>query len=228
MLRPVADTEATKLRPLADTEATKLRPVADTEATKLRPVADTEATKLRPLPVERLPAARQEPGVLAQKSARLVHRRVHWRYVLLGGALVSVIAGAWISFRPDHARPATDKTALPAAGGQKGAPALPPVPPQVVPAPAAEPVPKMPEPAPSLAAPQPRSPPAAPSALTSASPVTKSPPTRAKRPAAPARAPRPITAAEQNCVELLSQLSLGVDTPELRAKLESLHCPGSP
>ena len=43
----------------------------------------------------------------------------------------------------------------------------------------------------------------------------------------PVPAPSPSTAAEPGCLELLEQFSLGVDTPELRAKLENLHCLGS-
>jgi hypothetical protein len=183
----------------------------------LRPTAalDAEAPTRRPAPEQQVSISKERPPIFVQKEARLpapssrdrntlpaAARGIHWRGLLLAGVLVIMIAAAWVALRPDGARVPTHKTVLPPVSGEQGGPALPPVRPDVEPPPAPVAVPKVPASEPSFAG-------------------------RPKSARVPVPTPPRKTASDRNCVELLEQLSLGVDTPELRAKLQSLNCPGS-
>jgi serine/threonine protein kinase len=191
------------------------------------PTLPSRHTSAPSLP-SRLTSAPTPPSRHDEKTLPAAVPRIRWRAVLSGCVIISAIAGAWFAFRPDDARLTPDKPVLPPISGEKAAPALPSVLPQTVPPPTPEPIPKMPPNEPSFAGPQPQpSGPVAPSVTMSEPAATKSPPARAKSPTRSVPAARAKTAAERSCVELLEQLSLDQDTPELREKLQSLRCLGS-
>jgi serine/threonine protein kinase len=187
-----------------------------------------DAPTVVPAPEPRVPTIQEAPtfvpvGLPSQLSApddtisAARPRPVLWRYLLLGALLAAVLAAAWFAFRPGAAPT--------------------PVPPPVV----APPVNNPPAPVfhqPSEVTPlqPPPSPPEQPKAqVPKVEPHSEvveppkshpSPPKRPRRNSAVTEPPGG-SSADRACADLLQQMSLGLNTPELRAKLATLNC-GTP